>query len=213
VASHLLQKGFCVVQCFLQPQVQHAARASAQQQTGWKRLIKELEPAYLGREPLGKAAWLPQTDRSEAPDSLEACDRMLSELLAGLCPEAVDTFRFAPDGRSEGLLRMPFRSRSEEDEILWAREVLTEEMVASGKIEEHIEFVQTRKICALFAVAGADNRLSLHREDGSSINFSLESGQMVVFRHDLLSFSYVPGQDSMAIQAWLFSLGYTTQLQ
>ncbi|CAE8637322.1 unnamed protein product, partial [Polarella glacialis] len=54
VASHLLQKGFCVVQCFLQPQVQHAARASAQQQTGWKRLIKELEPAYLGREPLGK---------------------------------------------------------------------------------------------------------------------------------------------------------------
>lgn len=82
VAQQLLRKDFCVVQSLLSPEVAAEALNLAKK-LSFKRLVKELEVCYLGRD-IGseKVAWLPPEDpRSQVTTPLESCDRMLSSWL------------------------------------------------------------------------------------------------------------------------------------
>eukprot|EP00930_Biecheleria_cincta_P071573 TRINITY_DN59062_c0_g1_i1.p1 TRINITY_DN59062_c0_g1~~TRINITY_DN59062_c0_g1_i1.p1 ORF type:complete len:1235 (+),score=171.38 TRINITY_DN59062_c0_g1_i1:50-3754(+) len=212
VIAHLVHKQFCVIQCFQAPEMRAGALEQAKKKGGWKRLIKELEVAYLGRDAQGKVAWLPE-DRAhmDVQNELESCDRMLTKLAYALYPEAMNSLGFAVAGRSDGLMRMACRSRNEEEDLLRAREAISEPLIKSGRIEDHIEFVQTRKVGFLFMICGSA-RVTLHTQDGHDLPLTLESGRILVFRHDELSFTYDAGKESLGLQAWLLSAGLTVNI-
>ncbi|CAJ1339907.1 unnamed protein product [Effrenium voratum] len=213
VVGQLVQKSFCLVQCFLAFGVASECLALSQKRSGFKRLVKELEPCYLGRSPQGKVDWLAADDpRREVQTALESCDRLLSRLASGLYLECQESLGFLPEGRSDALLRLPCRTRAEEEDLLRRQEVLTEEHVNDGKVEDHIEFIQSRKLCSILQVAGSA-KVVLHRADEVDVSLVLQSSQILVFRHDQLSFTYEGSKDSLAMQSWLFSTGFTAEVQ
>ncbi|CAE7821538.1 ppsD, partial [Symbiodinium sp. CCMP2456] len=213
VAECLAKKMHCLVQCFASYEVGLRATEMARKRLGWRRFPKELEPSYLGQNAQGKILWLPADDpRREVQSPLESCDRLLSKLASGLYVECQDTLGFLPDGRSDALLWLPPKSHKEEEANLRQQERLTEEHVRDGQIEGHIDFVQSRKVCALYQVAGSAN-VVLHSAEGVPIHVALRSGQVLVFRHDLLTFSHEGSIDSLAMLTWIFSTGYAAEVQ
>lgn len=216
VAQQLLRKDFCVVQSLLSPEVAAEALNLAKK-LSFKRLVKELEVCYLGRD-IGseKVAWLPPEDpRSQVTTPLESCDRMLSKLASGLYLEC-SNLGFLPDGRSDGLVRLPCRSKADRQEMLREQEKLNARLVRDGRIEDHIDFLQSRKVCAMLQVTGSA-KVVLNDRQETKAELLLEGGQVLVFRHDHLSFSYegLTSDSGMpsCIQTWILSTGYSAELQ
>ena len=215
VTRQLVQRGFCVVQSLLSPEVANQSLSDSKN-LSFKRLVKELENCYLGRD-VGseKVAWLSSDDpRQEAQTALESCDRLLSKLASGLYFECASSLGFLPDGRSDALLRIPCRNKSDRQEMLREQEKLNARLVRDGRVEDHIDFVQSRKVCAILQVAGSAKVVLHHGED--KVELMLRSGEILVFRHDHLSFAY-EGLTSegtpLSIQTWILSTGYSGELQ
>jgi len=94
------------------------------------------------------------------------------------------------------------------------RETLDEMKVSVfGKIEDHLKFIQTRKICLLYFVNGSGGNVFLHRKDGVDVTIPCVEGRILAFRHDLLSYTYDPSEDSCALQAWILADGQATVMQ
>mmetsp|Transcript_8845 Transcript_8845/g.21100 ORF Transcript_8845/g.21100 Transcript_8845/m.21100 type:complete len:1235 (+) Transcript_8845:46-3750(+) len=213
VASCLAKQTYCVVQCFVSPEVGLQALKTVRRQGGWQRFIKELEPSYLGLKSQGKILWMPSDDpRREVTTPVESCDRVLSKLAAGLYLECQDSLGFRPDGRSDSLFWLPPKSRSEEEGNLRRQERLSEEHARSGRIEDHIDFVQTRKVCLLYQVLGSA-KVELQSPEIGEVSVDLRRGQVLAFRHDLLKFSHEGSTDSLAMMTWIFSTGLAAEIQ
>nr|AQS99286.1 type I polyketide synthase [Gambierdiscus polynesiensis] len=212
VAELLASKGFCVVQGFSGAVESAAAEAEAADRTDWQRFAAEIEPGYLGRSASGKVAWLESDEARES--QLGTFDQQLTELSAMLEPMTLGSFGFAAVGRTDGLLRKTFSGRADEDAIMSAQEKLDDMQVqVFGKVEDHLKFVQQRKICMMYFVSGNGGNLYFHRKLGPGASVPCVEGHIVVFRHDLLSYTYDPEEESLALQAWILADGQATVMQ
>lgn len=173
---------------------------------GWKRLAKEIEPCYLGRDAQGKVAWLDRGDLGHnGRTALEVCNRTLTELCAELWPLCEDALDFVPVERSDGLLRLTCESASEEDSFLSERDVLDRTQIAvEGKVEDHIKFAKGKKVCVMLLLAGSGT-LVLHSPDGFDTQVPMEAGQLVTFRHDRQSYTLRVARGTCVLQAWIMT--------
>lgn len=216
VADKLVTKGFCVVQCYLGEAAHKGASEAVKGVNGWKRFVEEFEPAYLGRGAQGKAAWL-ESDLpdSEAGSGLELCDRLLTETSLALEPVSQAMFGFGTIGRTDGLVRAPFDGMADEEQVMQERVALDDvEVQVKGRVEEHLKFVQQRRIGMVYFVRGSGGSFTLHPKDGLDIGLPCKEGKLIIFRHDRLGFTYSPsGKDDLALQAWVLAEGQGTMLQ
>lgn len=214
VAEQLVTKGFCVVQCFLEDTNREEAASQVRDLSGWKRFIQVFEADYLGRSASGKAVWL---DGGDGPESqgLGCCNQLLTEASYSLEPLCQLMFGFEALGRTDGLLRAPCENEAEESNLLGLAEKLDERKVSvEGVVEEHLKFVQQRKVGMFYFLRGTKGTLTLHPKEGEEITIPCEEGHLLLFRHDRLSYTYLPeGDDSLLLQAWILSEGHGTMVQ
>mmetsp|Transcript_95587 Transcript_95587/g.275421 ORF Transcript_95587/g.275421 Transcript_95587/m.275421 type:complete len:1245 (-) Transcript_95587:98-3832(-) len=217
VAERLVTKGFCVVQTFLGASLLADAAADAAGATGWKRFVEEFEAAYLGRAPKGKAAWLEPDDAGqEVAGGLAVCNRLLTETTLSVAAFSQTMLGFSIVGRTDGLLRAPFEGRSEEEALTQERAKLDDMAIyVQGRVEEHLKFVQQRRIGLFLCLRGSGASFVVHTPDGEDFTLPCEPGRLVIFRHDRLSFSYQPspGEDDLALQAWMLAEGKNMTFQ
>jgi len=215
IAEKLSQRGFCVVQCFMSPEAQSSAHEAADSLETWLRFPLQIESGYLGRDAGGKVAWL-EADQPENPitNSLEMGDRMLTELSQMMAPMTQSVFGFDAVGRTDGLVRRPFTNSADEDTVMKAREVLSDtDIQVKGRIEQHLKWLQSRKVCMLYCVGGGDSSLTLHTSGGANIKVSCDGGKLVIFRNDTMTYTFKPGSGALALQAWILAPGPNATIQ
>lgn len=216
VADKLVTKGFCIVHSGLADEVRRDAAEAVRTLTGWKRFVQEFESDYLGRDAQGKVTWLESdSPEREAASGLAACDRLLTATAMALEPLSQAMFGFGMIGRTDSLVRAPFGGRDEEDSIFQEREVLDDKEVhVKGRVEEHLKFVKQRCIGLLFVIRGGQGTITFHRKGDEVGTVLCKEGQLIIFRHDRLGFTYASGgPEDLVLQAWLLAEGQGTMLQ
>nr|AQS99308.1 type I polyketide synthase [Gambierdiscus excentricus] len=148
----------------------------------------EFEEAYLGRFAESKFAW---TIFEPA---------QLAELSAMLSPLLLDFLGFEAWGLRGSLLRAPLAGRWEREEL--AVGSLDEAAIAAGAVEQHLDFVQRRRLC-LMQFLGPGTLELQPREDLGMRPASLElsRGQLLVFRHDVIGYAHA-GR-GLVLQSWI----------
>eukprot|EP00928_Gymnodinium_smaydae_P013579 TRINITY_DN14948_c0_g1_i1.p1 TRINITY_DN14948_c0_g1~~TRINITY_DN14948_c0_g1_i1.p1 ORF type:complete len:1433 (+),score=263.14 TRINITY_DN14948_c0_g1_i1:457-4755(+) len=185
-------------------------------------LRAELVEDYLGRGASGRVAQLPpsvdEEQESLASSSfLRQRDGDLEELILAFseCSAATDVLGFDCHSRLSSLVWTPVSKEKE----AFQPEPLTDQELRAGVLDEHIAFLRRRRLCALLVadIAGADasdgapgGHLRLHGTGGTRGTFfashlhcgcrlpeddillPLSMGSLILFRHDLILFSYEP---------------------
>ena len=212
VTHQLQHQSFCVIQVPTRPVDRLNAVEAASPLTTWTRLLPEFEASYMGLKPKGKVQWMSTESESMQVDALRSCDAVMSELSSYLIPLSRALGYDAQD-RSTGLLRLPCTDRTEEDHLVHQISVFD---VVDGKlIEEDIAFLQRRKLCMIYFVAGNGGTLRLvSLATGSEIvDIPVVESRIVVFQPDVLDFCFAPDQGCLAIQAWILRESFLGEIE
>mmetsp|Transcript_33691 Transcript_33691/g.96770 ORF Transcript_33691/g.96770 Transcript_33691/m.96770 type:complete len:1254 (+) Transcript_33691:86-3847(+) len=209
VTEALATRDHCVVQMFVSDA--SARRALDEALTplmNFKSMRRELEPAYLGRGHACKAAWLSSlADAKVEPASpLDEFDLLLSQLTQLLMPLAPVALHFMAYSRTSGLVRMPFQNQAEESRMR-SYEV-DDDDIAEGLLDEHVQFLKRRQLCMMLICRSDGGELKLFPKDDwrDTITLPTSQGQLVVFRHDRMGYSYVPSSsEDLVLQAWVLT--------
>lgn len=204
IVEHMTNKGYCVMQTFFREEERDAAVIEAQDLEHCHDDIKqEGEEDYLGIDNKTRACAF-----NDSEPMLTYLDSHLSLVADALVPFCSPYFNFTPESRSRSLARVPFNS--EVEEMMLATEPFTDEEIAAGKLEAMLNFLHSRRVC-MFFLANAEEGGYLTLKPRPSVKFSevvlpLASNRMILFRHDMMTYSYRPeGEYSMAIHAWILS--------
>lgn len=206
VIEVMQQKGWCMVQMFSQPGGRKAAVAEALELVDWRLGKKELEVQYMGLDNCTKYAELDPDDLSKAcTDALAECDRRLSELGMLLEPLA-ERLGFSLWGRHVGQVRVPFQPS--EERFLRPTPLSDYDYEAGGKVYKHLEFMERRKLLALYMIDNEGGEVSLHQVRGCDLEkdvlrLPLSRGKLLLLQPDRFSYSYRPrGESSVLLQTW-----------
>jgi polyketide synthase-associated protein len=206
VVKLLGSQEYCVVQMFMSDENRAEARKEADY-LKYKKMRKEFEPAYLGRQHKCKSAWFEGVaeQKPELEGVLDACDFCFSSLTQYMLPLTSCALDFIPYSRTNTMARLPFQNPREE--AMRAEEV-TEEDIEDGLVDSHIQFVKRRKLCFFFIVDTAGGELTLIPKDDEKDKIVLEAikGRMIIFRNDRMSYTYNAYDTSdFVLQSWLLS--------
>ncbi|CAJ1432998.1 unnamed protein product [Effrenium voratum] len=137
-----------------------------------------------------------------AKDSpLDLLDLYLARLTQFLLPVAPFALDFVPHSRTSGMLRVPASAAE-----TGLAEAVSDEDIAKGLVDEHVDFLRRRKLCMFLIADGSGGELSLYPKDGDQVTLSAEPGKLVVFRHDRMSYTYRPeSEDDLVLQAWVLT--------
>jgi len=202
-------KGYCVVQMFQPEEARLRAVEAAAAHKGLALPRPELEEAFLGRASSSKAARLPEVPWEETTsDPLRYYGQLLGNLARIVGPEVGMTFDFVFSQRPAGtLLRVPLLGPGERQQLTPAPLGAAE--VEAGEVEEHLDFIQRRRLCMIYLVhntRGGSVELFPHaaREGEPAVTLPIVQGRVLVFLHDRLAYRYAPkGPGDVAVQAWL----------
>lgn len=191
-------KGYCVIQMFGSEDDRYNAKAMALNMPGFGRLHPEFEESYLGRELETKLTWVDSGDGFE-----KYIDDLIS--LGGLLmPIVEEHLGFSPSPeRLSTMLRVPFEGKAEKEELRPL--VLSNEDIEGGEVERFLAFVKNRRLCFMSFVDGS-GIVALHPKTEMSLDpvtLPVGANRMLIFRHDLMGYSYFPGKDDIVLQAWL----------
>mmetsp|Transcript_74513 Transcript_74513/g.210476 ORF Transcript_74513/g.210476 Transcript_74513/m.210476 type:complete len:1235 (-) Transcript_74513:224-3928(-) len=206
VLDVLSQKGYCMIQMFTAPGTREKAREEAFDLTQWHLTTKELEVPYMGYENSTKYANLEGDlpDR-ECEDALAQCDRTLTNLGVMLCPLIPEYLGFDVYARSNGMVRVPLMGPAEED-MLRPEPLAEHDYDSGGKVYGHLNFMKRRKLFLLYFVDNEGGTLTLHPspDHGSStpIEIPIQKNRLVVFRPDIMTYTYKPRGESLLLQTW-----------
>ncbi|CAK9024255.1 unnamed protein product [Durusdinium trenchii] len=105
----------------------------------WKRLRREFEPAYVGKHQKCKTAWLDEMveEKPEMDTPIDPLDLYLARFTQFLLPVAPFALDFMPHSRTSGMLRIPATS-----DQLTVAETVSEEDIAKGLVDEHVDFLR-----------------------------------------------------------------------
>jgi len=202
VADTLRNKGYCVVQTFVDASERTDALTAANAVKELEEYRQELEPDVMGRKNSTKVKKLKQdTPDTEPEDALERCNHQLTNLGLLLVPLAPDYLGFSPSAHSKAVARVRFAGKAEADRL--APSPLSDEDIEEGVVKNHILFQQTRKVCMLFMVDNAGGEFCLYPKDGVEVKLPMGRNKLILFRHDQMSYSYKPQGESLAVQAWM----------
>ena len=152
-------------------------------------------------------SWVPYSFRlllapTFAKDSpIDLLDLYLARFTQFLIPVAPFALDFVPHSRTSGMLRVPASS-----EGAGVAENVSDEDIATGLVDEHVDFLKRRKLCMFLMAHGSGGELSLYPKDGAQIVLAAQAGRLVVFRHDRISYLYRPdSEDDLVLQAWVLT--------
>jgi polyketide synthase-associated protein len=201
VGDHISGKGYCVVQMFTNAAVREAAAKEARDLPIFSKIRTEFEVAYLGLENSTRCAVM-EADSPNKPveDALTYCDRDLSNMASLLRPMAEELGFHVLTGRSSALVRTPFPGSAE------FPPALEDQDIYDRTVENFVGWVLRRKLCLMYVIdtEGGSLQLSPKKFVGMDpVSLPLQKGRMVIFRHDLMEYSYQPTGKSVALQMWL----------
>jgi len=204
IADTIRKKGFCVVQMFEPDEQRSLASSAARDLEEWVLPKPEFEEAYLGRDAASKVFMVRQDTSLDAP--LHHYDQMLKMMAAALYPVVTDFLGIRPDNyRSSTMVRLPLLGPAERGAL--SPGPVSQEEVAAGVVEGHLDFVQRRRLCMMYLVDNRGGQIELlPREDlrQPPVRLPITRDKILVFRHDLMSYSYRPRSTSdLVVQSWL----------
>jgi len=207
------EKGYCVIQTSMSPEERAETMDFIDSSSlSWDRMRRETVEGYFGFNDKSKFAVLENDDMSvEHPDTpLKRCDRLFSQVAATLAPSFPSAFGSTLQSKMSPMVRMPV---TEEEEEYLGLESLNEGDVEDGVFEDFLHFVHRRKVSMLQMVENDGGDLWLFPVEGSpysTVKLPLSRNKLLIFRQDLLSYSYEPTSDqSLALQTWLLSEAIT----
>mmetsp|Transcript_75355 Transcript_75355/g.233087 ORF Transcript_75355/g.233087 Transcript_75355/m.233087 type:complete len:1183 (-) Transcript_75355:324-3872(-) len=215
VCAELASKGFCLVQTFMsaaeREEAIEAAFGDEKEPRAFYRMKQEIEGAYMGYDNFTKIGHMDHDqveDDSDVTNPLEACNRQLSTLGLLLSPLAPSNLGFACNARLNALIRMSIEKAEEDDLPL---ESITDEEDAgdwSGYIEGWVRFQQRRKLSMLSMISNEGGDIWLYPKPGfgpSSVRIPVSQNKILLFRHDLMEYSYQAKGSSLALQTWILN--------
>jgi len=200
-------KGYCVVQMFLNEEDRERINAKAEGMTTWHRMKRELETAYLGYDCNTKVVTLGEGDSDEmvngALSGLEDEITKTAELMAPFAEElGLLAYR-----RTKSFLRMSYADQADQEDITPEALVdMAESDEWSGDVEAYSTFVRTRSLCMTYLIENEGGVFWLYPKDALNsdpVNIPITKGKLVIFRHDLMDYSYQPIGRSLALQSWI----------
>jgi len=212
VCGELASKGFCLVQTFMSgAERDEAMEAAFEGETQFYRMKQEIEGAYMGYDNFTKIGSLANNNVEEESDitnSLEACNRQLSTLGLLLAPLAPANLGFACNARLNAFVRMSIEKGEEED--LPIESIMDDDDATewSGNIEGWLRFEQRKKLSMLSMISNQGGDIWLYPKEGfgpKSIHIPITQNKILLFRHDLMEYSYQVKGPSLALQTWILN--------
>jgi len=206
----LEKKGWCLVQMIADEDVRKQAVKQVTDFTKFKALKEEFVSDYLGHDGKGRTGFIeteiPDPDHVSAlrSDALSLFDRNLTNLAAACAPVTYDMLDFHFGDRTKGMLWTSYSSGR--DEQVLKPEKLTEEDVDDGKVEEHIAFLQRRKLCCMMWLENQGGNVTLISRpdlDAADVTLPLTSKKLLVFRPDMMTYKYNPVGTFAVLQSWI----------
>jgi polyketide synthase-associated protein len=203
----LQRKLYCVIQMTTTPKDRAEAAATCSEiketnPTMYLRFEPEYEGQYLGRDTkLKKAMWTDE-QRDEIPNGLDKANELLTNLgleVMPLCP----ALGFMGFTKTNGLVHMA-AEQSEED---YLKRIVNGEakVVDSKQIKDHLAFGCRAKLCMMYVMSGGGGKVTFHDKVGTRKDATLttQENQVIVWRQDLLDYTYSPKEDEHAMQSWI----------
>mmetsp|Transcript_40014 Transcript_40014/g.125970 ORF Transcript_40014/g.125970 Transcript_40014/m.125970 type:complete len:1170 (-) Transcript_40014:79-3588(-) len=176
----------------------------------WCRFMPEFENVYMGQRPDGKRVQWYVPDVSALADypsldfasGLEAVNEQLSNLATSVC-NVSPYLGFTGVCRSNAMVHMNCITSDEELDLL---DKARSNAVGAGVLQSHLAFYHRRKVCMLYFVNGSGGTLTLHPASrlDESITLTCQEGQVVIFRHDIMDYTFLPEGNQITMQAWVF---------
>lgn len=157
---------------------------------------REVMVDYLGQGGRGRVAAFAKTPDSE---ELGDCDAELDGLFLALARVSWATMELNCHSRTHTSAWLPHLDVA-------AGEPLDQKDVESGLVAQHIDFIRRRHLCMMYFLAGEDARICLLPKSElrcAPIEVDVARKQILIFRHDLMSFRYEPVGASVVLQSWV----------
>mmetsp|Transcript_12481 Transcript_12481/g.35540 ORF Transcript_12481/g.35540 Transcript_12481/m.35540 type:complete len:830 (-) Transcript_12481:158-2647(-) len=201
VTECLTTKGYCVVQMFTNEAVRESALDESKNKPTFQKMKAEFEVGYLGNENITQCAVL-ETDYPDKllEDGLSYCDRDLTNMGMLLTPTASDVFGFEPYSRSNAFVRTPYTAEEQRPPGL------ADQDFQERDVEKFLAWIMRRRLSLIYLIANEGGSFELYPKDHlkmDPVRLPIQKSRMIIFRHDLLSYSYQPQGDSVALQMWL----------
>nr|AQS99291.1 type I polyketide synthase [Gambierdiscus excentricus] len=209
VTKLLQSKQFCLIQM---PEfgaaTEHSAALAARDQSDFSVPRPEFEELLLGSDAQSKVVSI-RVDSHQAgsrEELLEPSVRGVCELHRMLVLVVEEVLGFGPSHSCHGtLLRVPLAHAHERDALV--PEQIRQDDIERGEVESHLDFARRVQLCILYVISGG-GFVDLFDRDGQGHRparvLPLAAGQLLVFRHSVLNFSYrAMGDMDLVMQAWL----------
>mmetsp|Transcript_62753 Transcript_62753/g.149865 ORF Transcript_62753/g.149865 Transcript_62753/m.149865 type:complete len:879 (-) Transcript_62753:114-2750(-) len=226
VVAALANKGYCVIQTNMSDDAREAAWKSAQEQDrDFFRMKQEVETGYMGFDSNNKIAWLQERREEQSnPDGLkypedeelnnaafDASQLLFRDLATSIGPMAVSigvTFSYIMNP----LLRMSMTKNEEEDYLPESVRDMMQDPGSgwSAPLQEYIFFARRRRLGLLHLIENQGGEIWFYPREQNflpgaqrSMRISCTQNTLLIFRHDVMDYSYQPAGRSLALQAWL----------
>eukprot|EP00971_Amphidinium_carterae_P067948 1344729-Amphidinium_carterae.1 len=137
-------------------------------------------------------------------DAMGRCVRQMTVtglLLSTLAP----TLGFDVQSQTNPMVRLPILAH---ESMAYAKHELTEDDIEDGYVEVFLRFCNQRNVSMLYMVDNDGGAVKLYPSDNSSFASTampISKNRLLIFRNDLLQYSYEPKGKSVALQTWLMS--------
>mmetsp|Transcript_68037 Transcript_68037/g.160149 ORF Transcript_68037/g.160149 Transcript_68037/m.160149 type:complete len:1179 (-) Transcript_68037:69-3605(-) len=205
------EEGWCLVQMNDDSLVRETAISEARGLANYASPRAELIPDFLGHDGSGKISTFQEDAGRGKEDSwaLSELDAELTALCKVLAPLAPQALGFTCAGRRKGIAWMPFRDAEESQRLQPLP--LTEEDVDAGALDNHLKFIQRRKLCLMRWIENDGGTLELLPRPGSTsqaMTIPVTRSKLLIFRSDVFGFSYKPmGRDALTLMTWVLDAG------
>lgn len=208
MCSVLAEKGYCMVQMFLSREDAEQIAEQAEEMPRQYRMKREVETAYLGLESSTKVALRAHdTPAVKVTDAMTSCDRCLTHIAVSFGGLPVNEVGFQVKSRTNAFVRVPYTNELEKSEVSpESLSIIDEPNNWDGDITSFIKFTQERTVSMIHMVQNDGGRVFLYPRDNAlreSVQVPISPGKLLLFRHDLLDYSYQPLGKSLALQAWI----------
>jgi len=202
VAECLQKNGYCVLQVPADGEARLSMFEFAHSHKHFLTPKEEFQNSYLGRNSNSKIAW---DIGEEENDGLIHYNSYLKKFHQLMMPVSEEFLSISPwDQRMRTMIRTPLESRSE---ALRLRDTLSRVDVENGEVQDFIDFFQRKRLCMMYMVTGNGGTVELFpREDLGllDITVNVEKDRLLIFRHDMMSFSYAPADpEDVVLQSWI----------
>jgi polyketide synthase-associated protein len=228
VCESVLSKGYCVIQTYEGGQMRGEMHAEAEGGSDDFLLPREeMKEAYLGRgsSSTSRLRWLPTPTEIEQLEETNEWDTYknpvayymdyLTNLAYMLDAGNADILGFKPSqGLRHAFLREPVESTEVAEEMVTR---IDDSDVKEGRVASFLDFVQRRRLCLLYVIDSAGGDIQLHPRadlEQPDIRLPIVTDRILVFRHDMMSFSYSPSGRTreLAMQGWCLEVPQEIQL-